>query len=1607
MANRTFSRAARRFFKDVFRLPKQSLNSLVRWLLRGLLLVGRRPTSPVAGFVLPTTVLLLLVVSLAVGAITLRTYNRTLATVGDRQQRVIYNAATPAIDRAKAKLEFLFSKDPRLPSGVPGEGALKNMLSDGTNIASGVTTDAYTFPGETPLDLNNDNTDDVAWSYRADSDGDGTEDATVAYSILFETPDDSETHRMSNSTDAAVATRAANMQVRHGPLSSSSSANSSCSYTDEAGVTQALGVLEDGWFEDLASTSVLRKNFQVNVFVLPDNANGTVSTLEFHQDRQMERGNKWGAWFRNDIEIHPGQDFNWNGAMHTEGSFLAKDVVAFQISSPASCLFSRDASEITVADTQADATNNIPAFQGQFFVGELRDNTYEGGSKYDLYPTGQYKLEVKSNVDKDSIDAPANTKISAFTLDPIVLFTDNVSQARGLGSVDGVPVDPKTHRDVDFWESDANKAFKELRLYNKSEETPYVDDSFRADNRYGPGARVQGKRIPDKIGEPIDGDQLDSGDPAIKDIILTRDVPEANDAEKENLGLDGYWERRARNHGLRVIVGERLELGNAFGWGDAIENVDGLYVDSVEYDSAKAMEPLFPFDVCTSPTNTTGSLINQTTGTGGRCHEARQRRTLYDNLAAVQAAVFYHAGQSGISSSAADSWHDFPTACMASTVHPGTADTLINSSIYHELKTGIEAFWTNSTIYKTSPVVSNFLWGQGTNGWEYNPAPPGVTNETTFAAAIAANQPLGQALRNLAHFAGDPFGGTPSFTPTDNTASGAKVHPYPLLSMWGDFSMLRRILAMIDGLPGSQGNPLDDADVSTTDSVAYDQLSPADKATIHSAACMLGMLAYNIGFLEKFEYSQGAAQLTALEAVLKKIYDRSTDVPTTARLRNNARPEIPEGFLYVLKKWNEVDTDANADGQKDNVPDYMIPLAETIILKEQVIRDRQYGFTKNKSPNAAGGTAMVFDLGAVGSGRLEDLTTDIPKFPALRYIFPGDRRSPSTSNPDGIITADDNFTEETNSATYEDKWGSVRDAYIANTLNPTTGTNKWEYVAIDLRDETVLNKVAVYPKAVSSWVLPKVADGEGTTTLSETKDKVLIGCSDNLCTGTAPSAGKYRLLQVGFKDAALYNGREMMLARVMDFNLGLLRTTGTGLTSSEKWLPLTGIVYAFREDAVREDEINRPAQTGATWATCGNDAALSNPSATETKCLMNAGGNALDSTDPPLNSANFISPKPVDYYPDPDRRVHGFRLRNGETVKRAGDNGRGLSFISDNPAYLMGHFNLHKKPGCTTYDPNSTDCQLEEFQSEDYLNPTWANFYSRTKLDPNFARPSKDDWRPTEIFADAITVLSNEFCEGSIEDGYLNINSTVDNATYAKYGCSGGTKLTSFLNQIQIEDLPGNANLVIGGSTRWQRVSPFDLGSPISVDNNGNPVKGNTSYFNGSNHQYREAKRNERKTDQINTGTRVNSILVSGIVPSRAGQPYGGLHNFPRFNEFWNSASDQVKPSFISGSLLQLQFSKYATAPFDQDAWEPGQQPIEGKTVNTEEFIPYYRAPDRRWGYDVALQYAPAGPMAKRFVSSSASPRSEFYSEPPADDPYVAQLCRSIVPDDEEATRCP
>ncbi|MGB3671025.1 MAG: hypothetical protein WA984_12985, partial [Phormidesmis sp.] len=96
-------RKHKRSRSDFQRLSRRFMSGL----LRSLFFVSRPTRLSKAGFVLPTTALLLLVLTLTVGALSFRTFSRSTSVMALREQQVIDSAAAPAIDRAKSKLEYL------------------------------------------------------------------------------------------------------------------------------------------------------------------------------------------------------------------------------------------------------------------------------------------------------------------------------------------------------------------------------------------------------------------------------------------------------------------------------------------------------------------------------------------------------------------------------------------------------------------------------------------------------------------------------------------------------------------------------------------------------------------------------------------------------------------------------------------------------------------------------------------------------------------------------------------------------------------------------------------------------------------------------------------------------------------------------------------------------------------------------------------------------------------------------------------------------------------------------------------------------------------------------------------------------------------------------------------------------------------------------------------------------------------------------------------------------------------------------------------------------------------------------------------------------------
>ena len=682
------------------------------------------------------------------------------------------------------------------------------------------------------------------------------------------------------------------------------------------------------------------------------------------------------------------------------------------------------------------------------------------------------------------------------------------------------------------------------------------------------------------------------------------------------------------------------------------------------------------------------------------------------------------------------------------------------------------------------------------------------------------------------------------------------------------------------------------------------------------------------------------------------------------------------------------------------------------------------------------------------------------RYPGLYYIFPvfTHDHDGTTTTFSGVTVNHHQIQQSASDTTVVNNEEYVQSTYV-NDVNGTSGDN-YQYVPVsgtegDLTEEDNfgLSDVIFYPRQLSvggatfpattgattaAWQLP-YEDYNASAGQRQPNVAYVID---------ATSSENQPALELPFMDHGYYDGRELMGSRLLDIDLSLLTTNEVG-TSGDHWIPDDeGIVYAFREDAKREDGIVRPKNTSCTV----NDSVID--------CMS---ADPADYTDPDIETvATKVSVKPVDFFPDPDRRPYGFALTRGRniagncgssaenscrnTVDRTGDDDGlywGMTFVTDNMVYIKGDFNWH------TTDPdtlNSNDI-IEEFDDTTIIGTTYDfdDFYDRTSLDARFADPEQDFWRPVEILADAVGVLANENTTnrpfyGYVEDmfstaGDNNFDGPA-NETNLSWATNTGERAaadirfrhgdntvghvdnTSYMNSIRPAGTSNNAQnkKAFDGNTNayWLRgdngkgfadTLPFftvPFVQPVKLNRNGVPMYcaddvdpcttplEYTSFFReafvtGSG-SLNNAQIRYQDLDKADAETTVFATIVSGIIPQRNGQPYGGFHNFPRMLQGWTGAN----LNFIGG-FFQLNFSTSATGLFDQEAdtWDPDGSKADAPPTGAS--ARFYSAPTRNWGYDVGLQLAPAGPVADRFVTLSSA-RGEFYKELPVDDPYISLL---------------
>jgi len=359
--------------RRVLGVTRSGAKRLMRAMLRSLMAMGRRARLPVAGFVLPTVTMVLLVVILLTVAIVLRSFDRGNMARNVRVNQQVLAAATPALDRAKAKIQFLLQEDPQRPTATPSDAEMYRRMS-----SYDASNDFYTFAGEERLvlraDLDGDNTanpgDDpkgslfnaqgkenealnTAWRYAVDTNNDGKVDTFSIYGIYFRTPKGSQS-RPRKELDARTP------PMRTGTVNPACSQGegTAASLVGDSGWERITGRLQKSFFVYTVNVPITQKDID-NGLNLPNPFQAfpgtpSISALEYQQDQSRIPLSNNAVVYEDDLDISPGPPLNLNGRILTNSNLLVTGLNApntvqiYQVSSKDSCFYDQENSRIVV-----------------------------------------------------------------------------------------------------------------------------------------------------------------------------------------------------------------------------------------------------------------------------------------------------------------------------------------------------------------------------------------------------------------------------------------------------------------------------------------------------------------------------------------------------------------------------------------------------------------------------------------------------------------------------------------------------------------------------------------------------------------------------------------------------------------------------------------------------------------------------------------------------------------------------------------------------------------------------------------------------------------------------------------------------------------------------------------------------------------------------------------------------------------------------------------------------------------------------------------------------------------------------------------------------------
>ncbi|MEB3181024.1 MAG: hormogonium polysaccharide biosynthesis protein HpsA, partial [Nostocaceae cyanobacterium] len=349
MSNRKLVKVVKILHRRISRLfvSLRKIGSNIWGVLRTLLLMGRRrPGTSTAGFVLPTVVMVTMVVILLTTAILFRSFERSQNASNVRVNEMTLKAATPALDRARAKLDKLFA-DGRLPRATPNDTALYETFVNNIN--------EYTFGDEKQLRLVDRNTTSqnpnpqnppteirTAWQFPVDTDNNGKFDSYTLYTINFRTPP--VVNGLPSRARTAIEARTPPMIGGQQGGGCEDVLGTSATLVGDTGWSKVGTQLKKSFFVYTANVPIAELDANLD----PDRyekyrGNQGFSAIEYQQDRAQLPLINNAVVYEDDLEITPGPNFRLNGRIITNSNLLTGGnpgtVTLYQVSSPYSCFY--------------------------------------------------------------------------------------------------------------------------------------------------------------------------------------------------------------------------------------------------------------------------------------------------------------------------------------------------------------------------------------------------------------------------------------------------------------------------------------------------------------------------------------------------------------------------------------------------------------------------------------------------------------------------------------------------------------------------------------------------------------------------------------------------------------------------------------------------------------------------------------------------------------------------------------------------------------------------------------------------------------------------------------------------------------------------------------------------------------------------------------------------------------------------------------------------------------------------------------------------------------------------------------------------------------------